>query len=266
MRKISALEIKSIHESGRYRAGECLYLQVTPAKSGGGVNKSWLLRYQINGKARQMGLGSLSLFSLAEARARAKKFRQGIADGIDPIETKRAERAARKAVAAKQITFGKCAQDYIAAHAHSWKNKKHVAQWKAAFEGKSAATTEINDLPVAAIDTALVLKVLRPLWEKTPESASRIRGRIERVLAWATVSEYRSGDNPARWRGHLKEMLPAKSKIRKVKHHKAMPYAELPAFMAATPSSSATSSQVIASSIPRSTPSDSVSTLNPPLK
>ena len=112
----------------------------------------------------------------------------------------------------------------IAEHAVGWKNDKHVAQWRATFEGKDAATAAINELSVAEIDTALVLKVLRPIWKEKPETASRVRGRIERVLAWATVSEMRKGENPARWRGHLAEMLPAKSKIHKVAHHRAVAY------------------------------------------
>jgi integrase len=109
--------------------------------------------------------------------------------------------------------------------------QKHIWQWQSTFEGKNAATAAINDLPVAAIDTALVLNVLRPIWKKKPETASRVRGRIERVLAWATVSGYRQGENPARWRGHLAKMLPARSKIDRIEHHKAIPYAEVPAFM-----------------------------------
>src|SRR5262249_36739176 len=144
----------------------------------------------------------------------------------DPIVAREQEKLAKRVEAAKTITFGKCAEDYIAEHERAWKNDKHAAQWRVTFEKETA---EINALPVASIDTALALKVLRPIWHKKTETASRVRGRIERVLAWATVSGFRSGENPARWRGHLSEMLARK---RAVKHHDAMPYVDAPSFMA----------------------------------
>ena len=199
----------------------------------GGVTKSWVYRFvsPVTGKPRWMGLGPADAIKLAKARELARTARETVKLGGDPIEARREQRMAAKLETAKRITFGKCAEDYIATHKASWKNKKHVAQWESTFEGEDAATTAINELPVAAIDTALVLNVLRPIWKSKPETASRVRGRIERVLAWATVSEYRRGENPARWRGHLAEMLPAKTKVHRVKHHKALPYAEIPQFM-----------------------------------
>lgn len=166
---------------------------------------------------------------LATARELAVAARKAVKLGRDPIEDRRAARLATKLENAKSVTFGQCVSDYIAEHGESWKNPKHRAQWKSTLANDAALLTE---LPVAAIDTALVLKVLRPIWSEKPETASRLRGRIERVLAWATVSGYRQGDNPARWRGHLKEMLRAKSKVQAPKHHAAVPYSELPAFMA----------------------------------
>lgn len=171
----------------------------------------------------------MSDVTLAEARELAHEKRKIVKAGLDPIQERDKEKTARAIEAAKTITFGQCARDYIAEHESTWKNEKHAAQWRTTFEGKNAATADINNLPVAAIDTALVLNVLRPIWRKTPETASRIRGRIERVLAWATVSEYRKGENPARWRGHLAEMLAARKTVR---HHPALPYAEVPNFMA----------------------------------
>jgi integrase len=237
MAKMSAFKVEKIMKLGFHRdagdgAARGLYLQVARMK-GGGLTKSWVYRFvsPLTGKPRWMGLGPADAIGLAKARELARTARETQKLGGDPIEARREQRMAAKLEAAKRISFGKCAEDYIATHKASWKNEKHVAQWQTTFAGKDAATAKINDLPVAAIDTALVLNVLRPIWKTKPETASRIRGRIERVLAWATVSEYRQGENPARWRGHLAEMLPAKTKIHSVKHHKALPYAEIPAFM-----------------------------------
>ena len=233
---LSALKVKQIKEPGFHRdyGARGLYLQVTVGKNG--IAKSWVYRFvsPVTGKSRWMGLGPVDAITLVKARELARAARETVKLGGDPIENRREEISTKKLEAAKRVTFGKCASDYITEHSGGWKNAKHVEQWKAAFEGskgRPAATVTINSLPVAEIDTALVLNVLRPIWKKTPETASRIRGRIERVLAWATVSEYRKGENPARWRGHLSEMLPAKSKIYRVEHHKAIPYPELPAFM-----------------------------------
>jgi integrase len=136
---------------------------------------------------------------------------------------------AAKIEAAKRISFAQCVEEYIESHQSAWKNLKHRAQWRSTIA--TYAHPIIGKLPVSAVDTALVLKVLRPIWNKKPETASRLRGRIERILAWATISEYREGDNPARWRGHLKEMLPNRGKVRRVKHHAALPYADVPEFM-----------------------------------
>src|SRR5215471_13014044 len=238
MAKMSAFKVEKINKLGFHRdagdgAARGLYLQVSKLKAGG-LTKSWVFRFvsPVTGKPRWMGLGPADAFGLAKARELARAARETQKLGGDPIEARREQRMAAKIEAAKLVTFGQCARDYIAAHRAGWKNEKHIAQWETTFLGKDAATKLINDLPVGAIDTALVLKVLRPIWKTTPETASRIRGRIERVLAWATVSEFRRGENPARWRGHLAEMLPAKQKIYKSEHHKALPYAELPAFMA----------------------------------
>jgi len=236
-KKLTALKVEKIKEPGYYRDVDSrnLYLQVAPAEHGG-VVRSWIYRFvsPVTGKPRWMGLGPVHAIKLAKARELSRAAREAVKLGTDPIENRRADLLARKVEAAKRITFGKCAADYIAEHQAGWKNEKHVYQWKATFEGKSAATASINALPVSAIDTALVLKTLRPIWKEKPETASRVRGRIERVLAWATVSGYRQGENPARWRGHLGEMLPAKSKIHNVIHHKALPYAELPTFIGET--------------------------------
>jgi integrase len=231
--KLSAAGVRAAREPGLYGDGHGLYLQVSAFNT-----KAWVFRYMLDGRARKMGLGALHTVSLAEAREEAAGARKKVRKGIDPIEEQRAARVQRKVEAAKAMTFKQCAEAYIKANEATWKNEKHVAQWRSTFNdtrrGKRiypAATAIINDLPVSAIDTGLLRKVLEPIWYTTPETASRVRGRIERVLAWATVAGYRSGDNPARWTGHLKELLPAKTKVAAVEHHNALSYRDLPNFM-----------------------------------
>jgi hypothetical protein len=172
MRELTAIQVRDIDEPGRYRAGDGLWLQVTATKTGG-VTKSWLLRYMLNGTARQMGLGSIKMFSLKEARDRAKKFRQQLADGIDPIQARREQRDAQRAEVAKRKTFIECAEAYIAAHEAGWRNAKHRYQWRATL--RHFAYPIMGDLPVAAIDVTHVLQALEPIWRSKPETAGRTR-------------------------------------------------------------------------------------------
>lgn len=230
--KLSAKLVQSLSKPGRYGDGRGLWLQVTaPKAEDKRPSKSWLLRYTLHGRAREMGLGPLDLVSLAEARDRAKAARKLLLDGVDPIEVRRQQRAEARLQAAQGVTFEECATRYIAAHESSWRNEKHRAQWSSTLT--TYAFPVLGSLPVAAIDTGLVLKVLEPIWTEKPETASRLRGRIETVLDWATVRTYRAGPNPARWKGHLAKLLPSKSKVAKVKHHSALPYDQIGAFMAA---------------------------------
>jgi integrase len=209
---------------GRYGDGNGLYLQVNKD----GV-KSWLLRYERDGRERFMGLGPLHTINLDEARERARKARLSLLDGIDPLEARATERAARAAAAATTITFAEAARAYFNFHERKWKNAKHRAQFLSTLE--TYAFPKIGTLPVAAIDTGAVLRCVEPIWPDKTETASRVRGRIEAVLDWATVRGYRSGDNPARWKGHLANVLPARGKIAKVEHHSALPFNELSDFM-----------------------------------
>jgi integrase len=223
---LTALKLgRLVRKPGMHADGGGLYLQVTA----GGA--SWIYRYMLNGRSREMGLGPLALFGLQEARAKALDARRLRHGGIDPIEARRAARQQARLDAAKAITFKQCAESYIKAHRVGWRNGKHAAQWEATLA--TYAEPIIGALPVQTVDTALVLKVIEPLWTTKPETASRLRGRIESVLDWAKVREYRAGENPARWRGHLDKLLPARSKVRRVEHHAALPYAELPGFMVA---------------------------------
>jgi integrase len=222
--------------------GGGLYLQVVQ-RDDAPLSKSWIFRYASGAKTisksgkprraeRHMGLGSLQTVSLAEARQRATDARKLREQGIDPIQARDESRAAAAASSAKQtMTFDACRDAYIAAHRAGWKNVKHAAQWTNALATYISPT--FGKLSVRDIDTALVMQALEPVWIKRPETASRLRGRIESILDWAKVRGFRDGDNPARWRGHLSQLLVSRNKLRKVRHHPAMPYDELPAFLVA---------------------------------
>jgi integrase len=212
--------------------GGNLYLQATIGKNGT-VRRSWVFRYELDQRRHDLGLGSLDTLNLVEARERARGLRQQILDGLDPFAARRQakkERLAKLAAEARAMTFKQCADECIKSHADGWKNAKHAAQWVSTLQ--TYAYPVLGDLAVDDIATAHVVRVLQPIWKDKPETASRVRGRIEKVLGWATVRGFRSGDNPARWRGHLQELFAAKSKVRPVEHHAALPYTDVPAFMA----------------------------------
>ena len=193
-------------------------------------NASWQLRYQLDLRTRWMGLGSARDVPLAKAREKAKEARLKLSDRLDPLTLRHGERAAQRLADLKSITFAEAARAFCAQHDGAWKNAKHARQVLQTL--KTYAFPVLGALPVAAIDTTLVLRCIEPIWKSKVQTASRVRGRIENVLAWATVRGYRSGDNPARWRGHLDQALPKPAKVAKVEHHAALAYAEVPAFVA----------------------------------
>jgi integrase len=223
--RLTALQARRASRPGLLADGKGLCLRV--GESGA---KSWVLRYMLDGRAREMGLGSYYDLSLTEARERARGFRKMVKEGIDPIDDRRARRAAQRAERAKVVTFKECAEAFIAAHQAGWRNPKHAAQWPSTLS--VYVYPHLGALPVHMIDTSLVMKALEPIWFAKSETAGRVRGRIESVLDWAAARGYRTGENPARWRGHLENLLPRKSKVRRVEHHAALPYAELGAFIA----------------------------------
>ena len=221
---LTAKQVEKLAEPGRYGDGGGLYLQVLPTGA-----KTWVFRFMLNKRAREMGLGGVTTFSLAEARERARAARQLLADGFDPIEARREDALQRRMADASIITFDKAAEAYIDAHAAGWRNDKHRQQWENTLA--TYASPIIGELPVSRVDTAQVLRVLQPIWTAKPETASRLRGRIESVLDWARVQGYREGENPARWKGHLDMTLPARAKVAKVVHHPALPWREIGPFM-----------------------------------
>ena len=217
---------------GMTNDGDGLYLKL--GRTGGA---SWIFRYKLAGKSRDMGLGRHPEVSLAVAREKAAEARKLSKSGVDPLasrgkemERQRLEKEAQDASKAKATTFKEVALDYIAAHRAGWKNAKHAQQWENTLA--TYAFKVIGDLPTQEIGIEHVLKILKPIWTVIPETASRLRNRIELVLDAAKARGLRNSENPARWRGHLDKLLPPRSKVRGVKHHAAMSWTELPAFMA----------------------------------
>lgn len=213
--RLSPRAVQTITKPGRHADGGGLYLSVGPGEA-----RRWVFLYRWRGRLKEMGLGGLSSVGLAKARQKAQAARELIADGIDPLEAKRASAAVP--------TFGEMADAVVADLGPQWRNEKHRAQWAATLTTDAAA---LRSIPVDKIGTAEVLETLKPIWSVKPETASRLRGRIERVLDAARAKGFRSGENPARWRGHLDHLLPKRQKLTRG-HHAALPYGEVPAFVA----------------------------------
>ena len=226
-------------EPGLYNAGPGLFLRVSSKRA-----RSWVFRYMLDGRSREMGLGSYPEISLADARKAVEKAHQLKAKGMDPIDARKSERERESLEAAKAVTFRYCADAYIEAHKKGWKNAKHAAQWTSTLD--TYAFSIVGDLPVQKVDTTLVCKILENngLWSTKTETASRVRQRIETILSWATTRGYRQGENPARWRGHLEHLFPSRKKVREVRHHPALPYAELD-FMAKLKAERGTAAQAL---------------------
>jgi integrase len=220
--KLTNSKIQKLNEPCRLGDGNCLWLQVSRWGT-----KSWIVRYWRGGRERNYGLGPYPLISLTDARKKALTIRRQLFDGRDPVAERKAARVAARLEAARTISFGKVARDYIEAHRPSWKSDRHAKQWLA-LEWQAKA---IWTLPVGSIGTEEVLSVLKPMWRDRTITATRIRARIEMVLGYAAGRGLRpAADNPARWRGHLESMLAKPNKISAVKHHRAIAVAEIPAF------------------------------------
>ena len=224
--RLTALKVARVTKPGRYGDGKGLHLQIT--KSG---VKSWVFRYERGGKERLMGLGPLHTVSLADVREKARLARAQLIDGVDPLEQRRAQVIATQAEQASNIDFDGCAQQYIASREAEWKNEKHRQQWESTL--RVHASPYFGSIYARRIDTPMVLKALELIWKTKTETATRVRERIERVLSWAATRGYREGENPARWTGHLEELLPNPAKLKKVKHHPALPFSEVGTFFAA---------------------------------
>jgi integrase len=225
VRKLAAASLRRL-PAGMHGDGSGLWLQVTRS----GV-RSWIFRFTLFGRAREAGLGSLKTVSLEEAREAALQCRKLLRDGRDPIEERRSRIAAARAAAARRDpTFRECAEEFVAAHKTEWTSAVHARQWRNTLE--TYVFPVIGDLDVSDVDTRMVMRVLEPHWATKRETMSRVRGRIEAVLGWATTRQYREGENPARWRGHLANLLANGAKRAPIEHFRALPYTDLPAFMA----------------------------------
>ncbi len=219
LNRLSVKAINSFKHAGLYCDGGGLYLQVSATGS-----KAWIFRYRssVTGKLRDMGLGPLHTVGLSDPRSRAMAQRSAILSGIDPIGAREDENRRKALEAAKANTFAQCAVAYIDSHKSGWRNEKHCEQWTSTIAVYCGPV--IGALPVQDVDTGLVLKILEPMWAVKPETASRLRGRIENILDWAKARGYRTGENPARWKGHLNQLLPSLAKKSRVVHHRAMPF------------------------------------------
>lgn len=211
--RLSVLQVKNETKPGRHADGNGLYLSIS--RNGG---KRWVFLYNRLGRRREMGLGSARVIPLVKARQLAAQATQTLSDGDDPIIARRTS---------ESKTFGQCADEFISVMEPSWKNDKHVAQWRMTLREYAAP---IRHLAVQDIDTEAVMRVLKPMWREKPETAYRLMGRIERVLSAAKAQGLRKGENPARWRGHLDNLLPPRAKLSRG-HHKALPYEDIPEFM-----------------------------------
>ncbi len=199
IQRLTALAASRLNKPGLYADGAGLYLRV-----GRNGYKSWTFRFMLHGRAREMGFGSLHKVSLADAR--------------------------KKAATARSMTLDQCAEAYSGAHEASWKNEKHRQQWRNTLA--TYVSPVFGGVPVQDVDNDHIVKVIEPIWSKKTETARRVRGRIEVIIDWAKVRGFRAGENPARWRGHLSHLLPARTKVRAIKHHAALPYIQIPSFLA----------------------------------
>ena len=236
MRRLSAAEVARLKKPGRYAVGDNLYLQISTWHT-----KAWVFRYTLNGAPRHMGMGPCDLITLADARAKARDARRLLLDGIDPLEAKRSARRQQLLATTRAKTFKECAEALMAAREAAW--RRSAGQWEQSL--RTYVYPHIGELAVGDIDTAAVMSVLQPIWNKLPETASRVRGRIEAVLSWAKVRGLRDGDNPARWRGHLDQLLPARAKVKRVEHFAALPYDTIGVFMAKLRNEQGTSARAL---------------------
>jgi integrase len=226
-KELKAIEVQRLKDPGLHFVGTVPGLALQISNTGA---RSWILRLAVVGRRREMGLGNYPEVPLAKAHEKAREARDLLKRGIDPIEHGRAQQSALAAAAALAVDFDHCAEQYIKAHSAGWKNAKHAQQVENTL--KQYASPVMGKLLVRDVQLAHVLKVLEPIWKTKTETASRVRGRIETVLDWATTRGYREGPNPARWRGHLDNLLPKPGKVARVKHHKALPISDMGAFMA----------------------------------
>ena len=225
-KELTALEVGRLVEPGLHFVGGVAGLAMQVSTS---AARSWILRVTIAGKRREMGLGGFPDVTLAGAKEAARSARLKIKDGIDPIEDAKSKRSILCAARAVSMTFSEAAAAYIAVKEVEWTNVKHAAQWRSTLE--TYAYPVVGKILLRDIEQSHVMRILEPIWLVKNETASRLRGRLEKIMSWAAARGFRSGDNPARWGGHLEVLLPSPGKVQKTVHHPALPFDELGAFM-----------------------------------
>ena len=224
-KELTALTVSRLRDEGRHAVGgaDGLHLRIA------GASRAWVLRAKIGERRCDIGLGPFPEVTLAEARDAAIDLRRQIRRGIDPLKDRKLTPLRSQAELRPLVTFRSCVEAYVEMNRAGWKSKKHAAQWSATL--KTYAFPTIGEIAVGEVDTSTVLAILQPIWTTKTETASRVRGRIEAVLDWARVQGFRSGDNPARWRGHLDKTLPPRRRVQGVVHHAALPYSEVAALI-----------------------------------
>jgi integrase len=225
LHRLSDIAVRAKKRPGYIADGGNLYLRVAP-----GGSKQWMFRFALRERTRDAGLGPYPTISLVQARQEAERLRRLVATGIDPIEARNKEREAARVAATKAVTFEACAREFIASHERGWRGPRTAKLWRAALAAHVYPV--FGNEPIGAVDTALVLRSLQPIWAETPVMAGRVRSMIEAVLDSAKARGLRDGQNPAQWRGHLDHLLPSRRKVRREQHHPALAFAEIPAFMA----------------------------------
>jgi integrase len=226
MGSLSAKKIEHLKKVGYHADGDNLYMQVTSSNA-----KSWIFRFSFDGKRREMGIGPYPEITLEKARESAIELRRLVKAGIDPIEQRKADQAAKRAERNNAVTFAYCAKQYIESHRHGWKNVKHAQQWENTLE--QYAYPVIGETIIKDVDTALIMRILQSIWLTKNETAGRLRGRLENILDWAAVQGFRAVENPARWKGHLDNLLASPGKVQKRNHFKALSYSEINALILA---------------------------------
>lgn len=242
MSKLNALKIKSLTKVGMHSDGNGLHLKIQLSKKTNTLNKSWIFRWGAQGK-NTMGLGSLTDVSLADARAKTLECKKLVALGLNPRDERDKVKVEQKAAKAHSITFEKAAREYIKTHRASWKNEKHAQQWENTLD--TYAFPKIGKVPCADVTKDQVLSILTPIWTEKHETATRLRGRIESVLDWAIAKGYRTAANSAVLKGNLQPLLPIINKRKRVEHHKAMPYDDVPKFFASIKDDPSTSARAL---------------------
>lgn len=242
MSKLNALKIKSLTKVGMHSDGNGLHLKIQPSKKTNTLNKSWIFRWGAQGK-NTMGLGSLTEVSLADARAKTLECKKLVASGLNPRDERDKVKVEQKAAKAHSISFERAANEYIKTHRSSWKNEKHAQQWENTLD--TYAYPKIGKVPCADVTKDQVLSILKPIWTEKHETATRLRGRIEKVLGWAIAKGYRAASNAAAYKDNLQPLLPTINKRKRVEHHAAMPYDDVPKFFGSIKDDPSTSARAL---------------------